>query len=141
ARESQLEMMGDVLRGLGVQAGAIVHGTDGIDEVGGDGPTLVYSFTGEGTRRWTLDPRDYGIQVPLEAIRGGSVERCREAFERTLSGERSPRAEVVALNAALVLSVCGAAATLSDGLAAAREILSDGRAFALLERVRGFSFG
>jgi anthranilate phosphoribosyltransferase len=141
ARESQIELMGDVLRGLGVEAGAVVHGADGIDEIGGDGPSLVYSFTPDGARRWRLDPRDYGVQAPLATIYGGSVERCREAFEGILDGEHSPRADVVALNAAFTLHTCGAAGGLNEGLAIAREVLANGRAFEVFQQAKGQSNG
>ncbi|MGZ3529786.1 MAG: anthranilate phosphoribosyltransferase [Vulcanimicrobiaceae bacterium] len=141
ARASQLELMGDVLRGLGVEAGAVVHGADGIDEVGGDGPTLVYSFTRDYAERWRLDPREYGIHAPIEAIRGGSVERCSEAFESILSGEQSPRADVVALNAAFTLLTCNAVGNLNEGLAIARDVLANGRAFEVFEQAKGQSNG
>jgi anthranilate phosphoribosyltransferase len=136
-----MELVGDVLRGLGVEAGAVVHGGDGIDEIGGDRPTAVYSFGPGGARRWQLDPRDYGIHAPLEAIRGESVERCRQAFAQILGGESSPRADVVALNAAFALQVCGAAETIGEGLSIAREMLTGRRALQLFERAKGASRG
>src|SRR5579872_4299599 len=89
ARPEHLELIGDVLRGLGVRGGAVVHASSGIDEVGGEGPTTVYTFDEGESRRWTLEPEAYGIRTPLEHIRGGSVDACKDAFERILSGEQS----------------------------------------------------
>jgi anthranilate phosphoribosyltransferase len=141
AREEQLELVGDVLRALGVRAGAVVHARSGIDEVGGEGPTAVYEF-GEGlNKRWTLDPQDYGVRAPLEDIRGGAVTSCREAFEGILAGERSPRADVVALNAALAFAVCGKTADIKEGMDLARAQLDEGRAAALFERAKQYSHG
>ncbi|HEV7178855.1 MAG TPA: anthranilate phosphoribosyltransferase [Candidatus Baltobacteraceae bacterium] len=139
ARESLLEIMGDVLRGLGVRRGAIVHGYNGIDEVAGDGPTAVYSFDASGARRWTIDPSEFGIDTPLAAIVGGSVDACREAFLSILSGERSPRAEVVALNAALVLYTAGVEPALRSALDRAREVLASGEALATYERAKEYA--
>jgi anthranilate phosphoribosyltransferase len=141
ARESQLELMGDVLRGLGVEAGAVVHGEDGIDEIGGDAPTVVYSFARDQVKRWRLDPHEYGIYAPLETIRGGTVDRCREAFARILSGELSPAADVVALNAGFVLHACGTARSIDEGLAIARNVLASGRALEVFERAKEASHG
>ncbi len=141
AREEQLELVGDVLRALGVRAGAVVHASSGIDEVGGEGPTAVYAFDESGSKRWTIDPAEYGIAAPLEAIRGGSVDACKDAFDRILSGERSPRADVVALNAGLVFTVCGRARDLKEGLELARTLLKEGRAAAVFERAKRFSHG
>ena len=141
AREDQLELVGGVLRALGVRAGAVVHALSGIDEVGGEGPTAVYEF-GEGlSKRWTLDPQDYGVHASLEEIRGGAVTGCREAFERILAGERSPRADVVALNAALAFAVCGKTADIKEGMDLARAQLDEGRAAALFERAKQYSHG
>jgi anthranilate phosphoribosyltransferase len=141
AREEHIELMGDVLRGLGVSAGAVVHAASGIDEVGGEGPTTVYSFDEGESRRWSIDPEHYGIRAPLDAIRGGSVDACKKAFESVLSGERSPRADVVALNAGLVFTVCSRTRDLKEGLELARTLMSEGRAAAVFERAKQFSHG
>jgi anthranilate phosphoribosyltransferase len=139
AREEHIELMGDVLRALGVRGGAVVHASSGIDEVGGEGPTTVYTFEEGESRRWSIDPAHYGINAPLAAIRGGSVDACKDAFERILSGERSPRADVVALNAGLVFTVCSCTPDLKEGLELARTLLQEGRAAAVFERAKQFS--
>ncbi|MFN2450176.1 MAG: anthranilate phosphoribosyltransferase [Candidatus Baltobacteraceae bacterium] len=140
AREEHVQLVGDVLCGLGV-SGAVVHASSGIDEVGGEGPTSVYAFEGDRRERWTLNPQDYGVSAPLDALRGGSTEACRAAFENILAGERSPRADVVALNAALVFTVCGRTRTIPEGLELARTQLREGGASAIFERARRFSHG
>ena len=140
ARDEHLELVGDVLRGLGVKGGAVVHARSGIDEVGGEGPTTVYAFDEGESRRWTLNPEEYGIRAPLESIRGGSVQACREAFEGVLSGEVSPRADVVALNAAVVFTVCGRTRDVKEGIELARTLLREGRAAAVFERAKQFSY-
>jgi anthranilate phosphoribosyltransferase len=141
ARPELIELVGEVLPALGVQAGAVVHASSGIDEVGGEGPTTVYTFEEGERRRWTLDPETYGIRVPLELIRGGSVGACKDAFERILSGEQSPRADVVALNAGLVFTVCKRTNDLKEGIELARTLLKEGRAAAVFERAKQFSHG
>ena len=141
AREEHITLMGDVLRSLGVRAGAVVHAASGIDEVGGEGPTTVYTFDEGESKRWTLEPQAYGIRVPLEMIRGGSVQACREAFESILSGEQSPRADVVALNAGVVFHVCKRTPDLKEGIELARTLLREGRAAAVFERAKQFSHG
>ena len=141
ARPEHIELVGDVLRGLGVRAGAVVHASSGIDEVSGEGPTTVYTFDEGESRRWTLEPEAYGIRTLLDDLRGGSVEACRDAFERILSGEQSPRADVVALNAGLVFTVCKRTTNLKEGIELARTLLKEGRAAAVFERAKQFSHG
>jgi anthranilate phosphoribosyltransferase len=141
AREQLLETMGDVLRGLGVRAGAVVHGSNGLDEIAGDAPTLVYSFDEGSSRRWVLDPADHGIRVPLTEIVESSVDGCRAAFTAILGGERSGRSDVVALNAAVVLQAVGLEPRLDRSLDRAREILASGAALRTFERAKEFARG
>jgi anthranilate phosphoribosyltransferase len=141
AREQLLETMGNVLRGLGVRAGAVVHGSNGLDEIAGDAPTLVYSFDERSSRRWVLDPADYGIRVPLTEIVESSVDGCRAAFTSILGGERSGRSDVVALNAAVVLQAVGLESRLDRSLDRAREILASGAALHTFERAKEFARG
>ena len=141
ARPQLLHVMGDVLRGLGVERGAIVHGNQGIDEVAGDGPTRVYSFDESGSREWTIDPSEYEIATPLETIVASSVDAARDAFLGILGGERSPRADVVALNAALALHVAGVEPTMTSAVARAREAIGAGDGLRIYERTKEFANG
>ncbi len=136
ATTANLELVGEALDALGGQAGAIVHATSGIDEVAGDVPTQVYQFGRAGTTRWLLDPATFGIHASAEDLAGGTPEVNAAALRAILRGERSPRAEVIALNAALVLLVAERAEDLAAGLAAARESLASGAALAIFERLR-----
>jgi anthranilate phosphoribosyltransferase len=136
ARPELLEPLAAVLQALGVRRGAVVHGENGIDEVAGDVPTSVYSFDGSGSRRWTLDPAAYGIATPLTAIVGDSVEAAKTAFLSILGGEESPRGDVVALNAALVLHTLGRAPTMDSALEQARSIVRSGAALRTYERAK-----
>ena len=138
AREAHLELLGDVLRALGVKAGAIVHAASGIDEIDGESPTTVYAFDENSARRFVLDPATYGIRAPLASIRGGSVGACLEAFERILAGEKSQRSDVIALNAGFAFSVCGRSTSVKDGIHLAREILRSGAASSVFERVKRY---
>ena len=102
----------------------------------GDVPTTVYSFDPAGGRRWALDPAAYGIATPLAAIVAPSIDAAREAFLSILGGEVSPRADVVALNAALVLHTVGTQPTMKAALEHARSILSAGAALHTYERAK-----
>lgn len=141
AHEDHLELVCDVLRALGVRAGAVVHAHSGIDEISGEGPTAVYEF-GEGwSKRWTLNPDEFGVRATAGDIRGGPTEQCREAFEAILGGERSPRSDVVALNAAVTFRICGKTADINEGMELARTQLYEGRAASLFARAAEYSRG
>ena len=136
ARVELLEPLATVLQDLGVRRGAVVHAENGIDEVAGDVPTTVYSFDPAGGRRWALDPAAYGIATPLAAVVASSIDAAREAFLSILGGEESPRADVVALNAALVLHTVGTQPTMKAALEHARSILRAGAALRTYERAK-----
>jgi anthranilate phosphoribosyltransferase len=136
ARESLVEPLGRALRGLGVKRGAVVFGCSGIDEVAGDAPTLVYSFDEEGERLRRLDPSEAGITAPLRTPVGGSVDASRAAFLEILGGARSPAADVVALNAAVVLQTVGAERELPAAFERARSVLASGAAGRTFEHAK-----
>lgn len=140
ARRDHVELVGDVLRELGVR-GAVVHASSGMDEIGGEGPTAVYEFGDGFSKDWTLDPGDYGVHASAQEIHGGPVAQCLDAFESVLNGERSPRSDVVALNAAFAFRICGKTADIKEGMELARTQLYEGRAAALFARAAELSHG
>ena len=132
-----LDLLAEGLRELGGEAGAVVHSASGLDEIAGEGPTHVVQFDAHGMRRWTLHPERYGVHAPLEAIRGGEVAFNAAALTAILEGERSPRADLVCLNAALALVVAGVAETIEAGMNAARASIASGAATEALDALRG----
>lgn len=130
------ELLAAALRDLGTRAGAVVHAENGLDEVAGDVPTAVVQFDPTGFRRWTIVPAEFGIRATLADIRGGDAQTNARALAAILGGEPSPRADVVALNAALALLVAGAAATIDDGLRRARQSIASGAALRALDDLR-----
>jgi anthranilate phosphoribosyltransferase len=136
AHERHLTLLAEALRDLGGEAAAVVHSASGLDEIAGDGPTHVVQFDAAGMRRWTLDPADYGVYAPLEAIRGGDAAFNAEVLLAIIEGEQSPRADLVALNAALALVVAGAAPDITEGMALARAAIARGAARGALDALR-----
>ncbi len=133
---AQVSLVGDALAELGAQGAAIVHARNGLDEIAGDVPTDVYQFAAGEARRWTLDPSDYGIRVPVAEIAGGEPAENARILRRILEGERSGRSDVVALNAALALVVAERAESIEAALELARSSLQGGAALAVYETAR-----
>jgi anthranilate phosphoribosyltransferase len=136
ARESQLALIGEALAVLGTRAGAVVYAAGGIDEVAGEGITNVYQFTASQARRWILDPTEFDVRAPLSSLAGGDPHTNAAALLSLLQGERSPRADVVALNAGLGLLVVERVESLREGMEAARTSMRKGAALAVLEALR-----
>jgi len=133
---THLELVGEALASLGAVAGAVVHAENGIDEVTGDVPTHVYQFSAGGVRRWVLEPSVFGVHAPPGAIAGGNPAHNALALASILGGERSPRADVIALNAALALVIAERAADVREGLALAQKSLRSGAAREVFDRLR-----
>ncbi|MDQ6931670.1 MAG: anthranilate phosphoribosyltransferase [Candidatus Eremiobacteraeota bacterium] len=138
AHKAHVLLMGEALRALGVKRGAVVHADNGIDEIAGDSPTEIYAFDGDIVVRSYLDPHDFGINVPLCAIQTDSVTSSADQFKAILLGEPTPAAKVVALNAALALTVSGKTVDVAAGLALAFDVLRSGAAYEIFERVRNY---
>lgn len=139
ARADLVERVGEALRALGARRGAVVHGSGGVDEVVGDGPTLVYAFDENGAERSELEPADFGITEPLRTPVGGSVDAAHAAFTEILRGTPSHGSDVVAMNAAVVFHATGIEPKLSDAFERARGLLRAGAAWPVFERAREFA--
>jgi anthranilate phosphoribosyltransferase len=133
---AQLELMGEALQRLGAHAGAVVHSASGLDEVAGDSPSSVYQFAGGKGRRYQIDPAEAGISATTADLAGGAPIENAASLRAILAGERSPRAGVIALNAALALVVAERAATLKEGLEQARSSLQSGAAQSVFDALR-----
>ena len=124
------------LQRLGTQRAWVVHGS-GLDELTLAGTTTVAELDGGAVRTFTVSPGDAGLQpAPLDAVRGGDPQTNAVIAREVLSGVPGPRRDVVLLNASAALVVAGRASTLADGACLAAAAIDDGRARALLERVR-----
>jgi len=137
AHERFVPLVAEALRGLGGEAGAVVHGANGLDEISGDSPTTIYQFDRFGTRQWVLDPTRYGVHASMEVIRGGDADFNASALTAILHGERTPRADLVALNAAFALVIAGAVADIDEGMVQARKSIASGAAADSLDALRG----
>lgn len=130
------EKMARVLAALGTRHALVVRSVDGVDEIALSGPTVVYEVRDGAVERYQITPQELGLgPAPAEALRGGTAAENAAIICDVLGGERSPRRDIVLLNAAAALLAADAVATLRDGLALAAEAIDAGRAAAALERL------
>ncbi len=125
---------------LGVARAWVVHG-GGLDELTLSGETTVAQLEHGTVVSFTVSPETAGLErAPLEALRGGNAEESAHITRRVLEGEKGPRRDVVVLNAAAALIVAGRARDLRQGVQIAGDGIDEGRAAALLDRVRSLSW-
>ena len=130
-----LRPLANVLPGLGVKRALIVHGTDGMDEISIGAPTLIHEIADGWERSYEIRPEDFGFTpAAKEAIRGGKPDENAAVTRSILSGEiTDARADVCLLNAGAAIYIGGAAPSIADGIAAARQTIADGSALRKLE--------
>jgi len=136
------ERMAEVLRRLGHTHALVVSGHDGLDELGVNGPAIMYEVRDGTARRATLDPTQLGLEhASLETLRGDDPAANADIVLAILHGETGPRRDVVLLNAAAVLYIAGAVGSIAEGLQPARESIDSGAAYDCLQRLVRTSAG
>ncbi len=98
--------LAEVLGELGGQAAYVVHGFGGLDELSTAGPNRVSCLRDGCVESYSLDPAEYGLKpASIEDLRGGEPEQNAASLRSVLDGtDRSPRRDVILLNAAQALA-------------------------------------
>jgi anthranilate phosphoribosyltransferase len=129
-----------VLKMLGSKHVITVHGHDGLDEITITGPTFVAELKHDFITEYSIEPKQFGIDTaPIEALQVKGAEDSRARLEAVLANEKGPSRDVVIMNAAAALYVCGVSGSLWDGVAAARDAIESGAARKKLDHLVKFT--
>jgi len=102
-------------------------GHAGMDEFSISGPSHVAEVHNGIVTLSTITPEDVGLtRAPIETLRGGDARTNAQIVTAIFSGERSPRRDVVLLNAAAVLVTADLAPDLPTGIALAAKTIDSG---------------
>jgi len=135
-----MEIVAEALAGLKTERAFVVHSTDGLDEISISAPTKVIELTNGTLRHATIIPEDFGAtRAAMETLRGGDARTNAFIVENVLKGEKSPRRDVVLINAAAALVAAGAASSLKEGFKAAADSIDRGSALTKLQNLRELS--
>jgi anthranilate phosphoribosyltransferase len=132
------EPLAQVIHRLGVKRAMIVHGAGGLDELSLEGPNRI-SFLKDGAiNTFTVTATEVGLApAPNSLLTGELPEENAKLTEQILKGEeKGPRLDVVLLNAGAALTVAGLALDLKEGIQLARKTITDGSAYAKLQRLQ-----
>ncbi|SME93674.1 anthranilate phosphoribosyltransferase [Pseudobacteriovorax antillogorgiicola] len=134
-----LEPFAYVLASLGAEEVMLVTGDDGLDEITTTTTTQVAHLKDGQVKTYTIDPRDYGIDLArAEDLAGGDRKTNADIITRILRGDdHGPKRDIVAINGAAALLVGGKVSDLGEGLKAVHDILDQGKAWEVLQAVRG----
>jgi len=151
------EELGDkialALQRLGVKHALVVHGSDGMDEISITGRSIVWEVGKDkellSASPYYVLPEDFGIKrAPVRTIKGGTSKENAKILRSVLAGEKSPRRDVVVMNAAAAITAgseskyssgIGGARALKESAHAAEEAIDNGHASAKLEQLIEFS--
>jgi anthranilate phosphoribosyltransferase len=131
-----LEKMGGALALLGVSRALVVSSEDGLDEVSCSAPTRVVELEGGELHSYVLAPKDAGVEPDGGELIAGGTPQENAALARAIvqPGAKAPPGEALAaINAGAAIYAAGGAASIAEGVVAAREAIADGRALAALD--------
>jgi anthranilate phosphoribosyltransferase len=127
--------LAEVLGELGGRAAFVVHGYGGLDELTTGGPNRISHLRSGSVSTYNFDGRELGLRPAQPAdLVGGEPQENAAILRALLAGEdRSPRRDVVLLNAAAALATQDG--DLAGGLQQARRSLESGAALHKLEQL------
>jgi anthranilate phosphoribosyltransferase len=112
-----VEKLAEALSMLALHRALVVHGLDGLDEITITGPTRVAEAREGTVRSYEIEPEEFGMtRATLQDISGGDSAENAAIIRAILGGEKSPRRDVVLLNAAAALVAAGRADHIKDAL-------------------------
>lgn len=129
-----VEKLAEALSMLGLRRALVVHGLDGLDEITITGVTRIAEAREGSVRSYEVEPEEFGMnRAPLEQISGGDATQNAEIIRAVLGGEKSPRTDVVLLNAAAALVAAGRADHIAGAIPLAEKSIDSGAAAGKLQ--------
>lgn len=128
----------ETLRELGHDRALVVYGEPGVDEVSPLGPTVVAELSDSGIEEYVVSPTDFGMEIcTAEEVKGGEPAENAEMVLRVLKNqEKGGARNAVVLNAGASLYISGVAESMEVGMGLADQVLQDGTALWILDRLR-----
>jgi anthranilate phosphoribosyltransferase len=135
-----VEKLAEALSMLGLRRALVVHGSDGLDEITITGPTRVGEVRDGSVHTYEVTPEECDLpRATLEDIAGGDAALNAQLIRDVLAGKKSPRRDVVLLNAGAALVAAGRADHLRDAVPLAAKAIDSGAAAEKLQSLIVFS--
>jgi anthranilate phosphoribosyltransferase len=135
-----VEKLAEALSMLGLHRALVVHGLDGVDEITITGPTRIAEVRDGTVRTYEVTPEEFGMKRgTLDELSGGDAGENAAIIGEILGGRKSPKRDVVLLNAAAALVAAGRVDHLADALPLASESIDSGAAAGKLEAMVRFT--
>lgn len=139
-RPEMIQMIAESLLKLGRKRAIVVNGAGFMDEASLAGKNELILLDDGDLIPFSLHPEEVGLPTySNDDIRGGNAKDNAEILLSVLEGKQGPYLDTVLLNAGLGLFANGAAHTIQDGVARARESIVSGAAMERLQRLIDYS--
>ncbi len=132
------KLMADALAGMPIERAFVVHGEPGWDEATPAGDFVLYDVRPGDVTEQSRSPEAYGLKrCQPDDLKGGDAEHnARELLEVFEGRDQGAHRDALLMGTSLVLEVLGAAKDAREGVEMARAAIDDGRARALIDRMR-----
>jgi len=135
-----LELMAQSLMELGIKRALIVHGRDGLDEITTTAISDAILIDHGQMHPFEIDPEAFGMPFAVaKALAGGDADYNAAIIQHILAGQGGAGRDIVLLNAAAALWVCGRVDGIGEGIAQAAQAIDSGKAAAVLTQLAAFS--
>lgn len=134
------ETIADALKILDAQRAMIVRGEDNCDAISLCESTKISETNKGQNSTYFISSQDFGMHpVNRSELSGGTAEQNAQTIIKILEGENSAKADLVIINAAAALFICGIAKSWEDGVKKARQSLKHGRALSKFKNVQNWT--
>jgi len=135
-----VEPVAQVLQRLGSEHVLVVHADDGLDEISIAAPTRVAELKNGEVSTYVITPEQFGVArgslADLAVHNAGeSLAMIRAVFDNQAGAAR----DIVVLNAGAAIYVSGLGETLAKGIERAAQVIAQGTARDVFERLVTFS--
>jgi anthranilate phosphoribosyltransferase len=135
-----VEKVAEALSVLGTHRAFVVHGLDGLDEITISAPTRVAEVRGGSVHAYEMTPEEFGMKrASLEELSGGDTAQNASIVRAILGGEKSPKRDIVLMNASAALVAAGKATHLMEGVRTAANSIDSGAAADKLDALVSFT--
>jgi anthranilate phosphoribosyltransferase len=134
--QSLTEKMALVLKRLGSKEAFVVCGEGTFDEISICGPTKVSHLKDDDVRTFEMTPEEYGFKTAaVKEIVGGDAKDNAIIVRNVLDGEKSPKRDMVLLNASAAFVAAGLCDEFKEGIKIAVDSIDSGNALKKLDRL------
>ncbi|HFE38410.1 MAG TPA: anthranilate phosphoribosyltransferase [Gammaproteobacteria bacterium] len=124
-----VEPLAQVLKRLGSEHVLVVNATDGLDEISISSKTFVAELKSGEVSTYMLEPEQFGLlKQDIKPLAVADAKQSLAMIHSVLNNETGAAKDIVVLNAGAAIYVSGLVASLTEGVAKAQDLISNGAA-------------